>query len=286
MTVEIDLAENLAHALELLASADPQVRPVAGATDVVVRLHAGRLKARKLVAIDRLAELGQVLCEPGAVRVGAAVVLTELMRHLEFCAEFPAAIAAARLFASPQIRNRATLGGNIGNASPAADLVAPLIALGAEVTLTSKARGPRELALEDLFEGFGKTGLRPDELITEVKLPRREGHFQAFAKFGSRGANVIAVVNMALCLELAEDRIVSARVAFGSVAPKPHRALKLEGFLQGRTLGEPLLDEVKEAVLADVAPIDDVRGSRRYKQALCVSSVQQALERAMTTVRA
>jgi CO/xanthine dehydrogenase FAD-binding subunit len=252
---------------------------------VVVRLHAGRLRARRLVSIDRVPELQGLREEPNALRIGAGVVLTELMQHPTFAAEFPGAVAAARLFASPQIRNRATLGGNIGNASPAADMVPPLLSYGAEVTLQSKARGKRMLPLEAMFEGFGKTALAPDELILDVCVPRRARHFQAFAKFGSRGANVIAVVNMALCLALEDGRITDAKVAFGSVAPKPHRASKVEQYLVGQPLSEALVAGAKEAVLSDIAPIDDVRGSRRYKERLAVGAVQEALERALGQVR-
>ncbi|MHB8873369.1 MAG: FAD binding domain-containing protein [Myxococcaceae bacterium] len=285
MSVEIEVAESLAHALELLAPGDPEVRPVAGATDVVLRLHAGRLKARQLVSIAELAELAGVRPEKSTVRLGSGAFLTDLMAHPEFCAEFPLALEAARQFASPQIRNRATLGGNIGNASPAADMVPALIALGARATLASK-RGSRSLPVEDLFLGFGKTVLAADELVTSLELPRRKGCFQAFAKFGSRGANVIAVVNMAMCLELEGGRIKLARVAYGSVAPKPHRATKVEQFLTGQVLSEELIAAAKEAVLSDIAPIDDVRGSKRHKQRLAVNATQDALTRALSEVRA
>ncbi|MFZ5467934.1 MAG: FAD binding domain-containing protein [Myxococcota bacterium] len=284
--VEVELAQSLSHALELLASADPQVRPVAGATDVVLRLHGGRLKAQKLVSIADLPELQWVRPEKEGIRFGAGTYLSDLMRHPELAAEFPGAVESARQFASPQIRNRATVGGNIGNASPAADMVPPLISFGAQVTLTSAKRGARTLPLEEVFLGFGKTVVQPDELITEVFVPRRRHCFQAFAKFGSRSANVIAVVNMALCLELKDGVIASARAAYGSVAPKPLRALKVEQFLSGQTLSEKLVEEVREVVRSEVTPIDDVRGSKRYKQRLVVNATQDALRRAMTGARA
>src|SRR5260370_23137741 len=169
MSVEIEVAESLPHALELLAVADPEVRPVAGATDVIVRLTAGRLKARRLVSIADLPELSYVRPEAGLIRFGAGTLLSELMAHPEFVAEFPCAVRAAREFASPQIRNRATVGGNIGNASPAADMVPPLIALDTQVALRSR-RGLRTLALEEIFLGFGKTALAPDELVTEISV--------------------------------------------------------------------------------------------------------------------
>ena len=285
MSVEIDVAENLAHALELLSAADPEVRPVAGATDMILRLHGGRVKARRLVSIADVPELSYVLPEAEHIRFGAGTPLSDLMAHPEFAREYPCAMESLRQFASPQIRNRATVGGNIGNASPAADMVPPLIALGTTATLTSRT-GARTLPLEDVFLGPGRTVLRPDELVTGLSVPRRQGHFQAFAKFGSRGANVIAVVNMALCLQLDGDRIASARVAYGSVAPRTLRPVGLEQFLQGKRLSEELAHEVEAVVRSQISPIDDVRGSRRHKERLAVNATQDALVRALTQVRA
>jgi carbon-monoxide dehydrogenase medium subunit len=277
MGVEIDVAENLGHALELLGAADPNVRPVAGATDVVLRLHAKRLKATKLVSIAGLSELEYVRPEANAIRFGAGTTLTALLEHPEFCREFPCAAESLRQFASPQIRNRATLGGNIGNASPAADMVPPMIALEAQVSLRSKARGVRTVPLEELFLGFGKTTIAADELVTELVVPRRADCFQAFAKFGSRGANVIAVVNMAMCLKLNGAHVERARIAYGSVAPKTLRATAVESFLEGRELNGETLKGVSSAVLSAIAPIDDVRGSAAYRVEAALTLVRRGL---------
>jgi carbon-monoxide dehydrogenase medium subunit len=284
MSVEIEVAESLPHALELLSPADPLIRPVAGATDLILRLHGGRLTARRLVSIADLPELSFITAEPDALCVGAGTAISDLLSHAEVRAELPAAVQSAREFASPQIRNRATLGGNLGNASPAADLIPPLISFGATVTLRSW-RGTRQLPVEDLFLGMGKTAVAPDELITVIRIPRRKGYFQAFAKFGSRSANIISVVNAALCLKLEDDRIAEARVAYGSVAPKPLRAAQVEAALLGRTLNEALVDEMAAIVPLDAKPIDDVRGTRRYKLHLAVTATQDALSRALATLR-
>ncbi|HEY8211323.1 MAG TPA: xanthine dehydrogenase family protein subunit M [Myxococcaceae bacterium] len=285
MGVEIDLAESLDHALELLAAADPEVRPVAGATDMVLRLHGGRLKAKRLVSIADVPELSFIQSDHHSTRFGAGTFLSDLLANEDFCAEYRCAADSLRQFASPQIRNRATVGGNVGNASPAADMVPPLIALEAQITLGSKARGMRTVPMEDVFLGFGKTSIAPDELIIEVTVPRRASWFQAFAKFGSRNANVIAVVNMALCLDLDGTRIRRARAAYGSVAPKTLRALPVEQFLQGRELDEATVRGVAEVVQQAVSPIDDVRGSARYKRKLAVNATQDALAAAMKQAR-
>ncbi len=285
MAVEIEVAASLSHALELLSPADPLTRPVAGATDVLLRLHAGRLSARKLISIADLPELSFIKAEPDALRIGAGTPISDLLVHPEVCAELPAAVQSAREFASPQIRNRATLGGNLGNASPAADLIPPLIAYGAEVTLRS-LKASRQLPVEALFLGMGKTAIAPDELITEVRVPRRKGHFQHFAKYGSRGANIISVVNAALCLKLDGRRIAEARVAYGSVAPRPLRATQVEQALMGQQLSQALVDGIGAAVAKDAKPIDDVRGSRRYKLHLAICATQDALTLALAQAQA
>jgi CO/xanthine dehydrogenase FAD-binding subunit len=285
MGVEIDLAESLDHALELIGSGDPEVRPVAGATDMVLRLHGERLKAKKLVSIGDVPELTFLQTDHQATRFGACTLLSDLLANPDFCAEYGCAAESLRQFASPQIRNKATVGGNVGNASPAADMVPPLIALEAKLTLGSKARGMRTVALEDVFLGFGKTSIAPDELVIEVTVPRQEpSSFQAFAKFGSRSANVIAVVNMAMCLELEGARVKKARVAYGSVAPKTLRALPVEQYLQGRELDATTVRGVEEVVQQAISPIDDVRGSARYKRRLAVNATQDALSAALRKV--
>jgi CO/xanthine dehydrogenase FAD-binding subunit len=284
--IEIDLATSVEHALELLAPADPLVRPVAGATDVVLRLHVGKLKAQRLISIADLPELSYIKAEPEGFRFGAGTPLSDLLANAAFRSEYPSATEALRQFASPQIRNRATVGGNIVNASPAADMVPPLISYGAWVRMKSKKDGERALPVEEVFQGFGKTAIRPDELVTEVFVPRRKRCFQAYAKFGSRSANVIAVINMAMCLKLDGDTIAEARVAYGSVAPKPYRALRVEDALTGRQLGPDLARELEAVIRSDIQPIDDVRGSQRYKLRLAINATQDALTRARAEVQA
>ena len=277
MNIEIETARSVEHALDALAKEGPGgLRPVAGATDVMLRLEAGRRKARKLLAVADLAELAYVRPGDKAVEIGALTRVADLLASPELARDFPSLICAAKEFASPQIRNAATLGGNIGNASPAADLVPPLIALGAEVTLRS-AKGARSLPLEDFFVGPGKTRLAPDELIASVRLPRRDGAFQAFAKFGNRGANVISIVNFAACVALEGGLIHEARLVYGCCGPTPMRARGLEAALRGKAPDEALARIVGEALAAELKPIDDVRGSRRYKLMLAVHATEDAI---------
>jgi carbon-monoxide dehydrogenase medium subunit len=278
--IEIEVAKDLRHALELMACAPPDTRLVSGATDVIIRLHIGKLAAQRLISIADVEELAFVRESAEGIRIGANTVVAELATNPVIASEFPCLRTAALEFASPQIRNRATVGGNIGNASPAADTVPALIAVGAEVVLRS-AREERRMPLEDFFVGPGKTKLAPGELITEVVVPRRAGAFQAFAKFGNRGANVIAIINMAMCLKVESKRILEARVAFGSCAPVPLRARAVEVALTGKALDDALIASVGEAVRRDIRPISDVRGSREYKELLAVNATEDALGRAL-----
>jgi len=274
--LDIDVAGDLRHALDMLAHSGPDARIVAGATDVIVRLHIGKLTARRLISISDLEELAYIRETEDGVRIGANALVADFASSLVIEREYPCLRRAALEFASPQIRNRATVGGNIGNASPAADTVPALIALGAQVTLRS-IRGERRLPLEEVFVGPGRTRVEADEIITEIRVPRRVGTFQAFAKFGNRGANVIAIINMAMCLELDGKRIVEARVVYGSCAPVPLRATAVENMLRGQSLDEKLVQAVGEAVRKDIKPISDVRGSRAYKELLAVNATEDAL---------
>lgn len=277
MLLDLDIAESLDHALELLGPGDPSVRPLAGATDVVLRMHVGKLQARRLVSVADLRELTFIRAEPEGFRFGAGTLLADLLANAAFCAEYPCCAEALEQFASPQIRNRATVGGNIGNASPAADMVPPLIACGAWITIASHRRPPRAMPLEDVFLGFGKTAIAPDELITEIFVPRRKKCFQGYAKFGNRSANVIAIINLALCLKISDQMIEEARVCYGSVAPKPYRATRVEDYLTGQRLSAQLVGGVEEVIRDELKPIDDVRGSKRYKLRLAANATQDAL---------
>jgi CO/xanthine dehydrogenase FAD-binding subunit len=278
--IEIALAENLEDALERLAREGGDLRPVAGATDLMLKLRSGRLRASRLLSIADLKSLAFVRARLDAIEIGALTLVADLLEHPIVRAELPGLERAARGFASPAIRNRATVGGNIANASPAADLACALVALGAQAVLQS-ARGCRAMPLEELFTGPGATCIGPDELLASLEVPRPPGRFQAFAKFGSRSANVVAAVNMAMSLDLDAGRIRSARVAFGCCAPVPLRARGVEALLAGRVLDRSLIQAVREVVLAEIRPVDDVRGSRRYKELLAVHAAEDALEEAM-----
>src|SRR4051812_26970747 len=207
------------EALEARA-AHPDALPIWGGTDVMVELNFARSRPPALLDLTRVAELGECGSDDGMVRIGAGVSYTRVIRELG--SELPGLAMASRTVGSPQIRNRGTVGGNLGSSSPAGDALPPLYAGGAEVELAS-LRGSRRVRVEDFISGPKRNVRGEDELIAAVWIPRAGGP-QQFAKVGTRNAMVIAVCSFALSLK--EGRVGTC---IGSAAPTPRRALSPEG---------------------------------------------------------
>jgi len=262
--VEFLRPATLAEALALKAER-PDAVPIAGGTDVMVELNFDHRRPEALLDLTRVPELAQwSTVDEGTVRLGAGVpysrVITELGESV------PALAMASRTVGSPQIRNRGTVGGNLGAASPAGDTHPVLLALDARVEVAS-VRGTRLLRAEEFYVGVKRHALDPDELITAVHLPAHAGP-QQFAKVGTRNAMVIAVCSFALAL-----RNGRVGAAIGSAAPTPLRARAAEEFLAAELpwpSSEPLPDSLKrrfgDLVGEAASPIDDVRGSAAYRK--------------------
>jgi CO/xanthine dehydrogenase FAD-binding subunit len=241
----------------------PEAVPIDGGTDVMVDLNFDRRRPELLLDLNRVSELDGWSRENGAVRLGASLTYTEAMA--EPLAELlPALAEASRTVGSPQIRNRGTLGGNLGTASPAGDALPPLLVAGAEVELAS-LRGIRTLPLERFLVGPKRNALEPDELILAVWV-QPNGSRQTFMKIGPRNAMVIAVCSLALAVD--EER-GELRAAFGSAGPVPELVTvplaEREGFA--------------ERVAAAASPIDDVRGTAAYRRHALRVLTERALDR-------
>jgi CO/xanthine dehydrogenase FAD-binding subunit len=261
--VEFLRPATLAEALTLKAER-PEAVPIAGGTDVMVELNFDHRRPAALLDLTRVGELTGWSTSDGKVRLGAGVPYSRVIA--EVGASVPALAMASRTVGSPQIRNRGTVGGNLGAASPAGDTHPVLLALDARVEVAS-VRGTRILRAEEFYVGVKRHALEPDELITAVHLPAHAGP-QQFAKVGTRNAMVIAVCSFALALR---DGRVGA--AIGSAAPTPRRARAAEDFLVAElpwTSPEPLPDSLKrrfgDLVAEAASPIDDVRGSAAYRK--------------------
>jgi CO/xanthine dehydrogenase FAD-binding subunit len=243
------------EALEMKA-ANPAARPIAGGTDLMVELNFDRSRPEAILDLTRVpAEWGP---EDGRLRIGAGVTYTRLIEELGD--RLPGLAIASRTVGSPQIRNRGTLGGNLGTASPAGDALPPLYAADAEVELES-VRGTRRLPIADFVTGPKRNALAEDELIAAVLVTPAAGPEQ-FAKIGTRNAMVIAVCSLAL-------RVSDGQVAacIGSAGPTPIRAREAEAFIAGeRDWSDGVLVHFGRLVAQAAQPIDDVRGTAAYRR--------------------
>jgi CO/xanthine dehydrogenase FAD-binding subunit len=262
--VDVLTPRTLDEALRLKAE-HPDAVPIAGGTDVMVAVNFDRLRPPVFLNLEEVGELRGWSNENGRVRLGARTTYTELMRD-RVAAALPALAEAARTVGSPQIRNRGTVGGNLGTASPAGDALPPLLVGGAVVEVAS-VRGTRTIPLEDFLVGPKRNALEPDELIAAVSVERAPGG-ETFMKVGPRNAMVIAVCSLALRVDPERGELVAS---FGSAGP-------VAGLVRA-----PLADAdaFPDAVADAASPIDDVRGTARYRRHALRVLARRALERCL-----
>jgi CO/xanthine dehydrogenase FAD-binding subunit len=263
---------SLEQALDYLRRAG-EVTILAGGTDLMPQSQGGRLKIKRtLMNIHHIPELQGIALDGGAIRIGALATITEIMHSELVKKHLPILIDACEHFASNQIRNAATLGGNICNASPAGDMLVPLLVLDAEVELASKPNGSiarRRMPLAEFFVGPGKTRCGPAELLAGLRigLPGAN-HYARFFKFGTRPALDISTITIGIAGTLKDGALSHVRVAFGAVAPIPMRAPRTEQALEARRLDAASIDAVAAVARDEVTPIDDIRASAWYRKEL------------------
>ncbi len=254
---------------------------IAGGTDLMTDPKAPWADRPGLVNISRVDGLRGVTAEGGEIRIGALTTVTDVLNSEVLRKTAPVLPATADRFASDQIRNMATLGGNIVNASPAGDMIVPLLLLDAEIELVSwdgKALATRSLPLVGIFEGPGRTTIRDDELLTAIRFAEPEAGFVArFEKSGPRPALEVALVSAGVAGIKQGGTLSSVRVAFGSVAPTPIRAPKTEAALEGKKLDRATISAACDAAAAETAPISDVRGSDWYRSHLVRAYMESLL---------
>lgn len=272
---------SLAQALDCLQRGEVTV--LAGGTDLMPQAASGkRAFSPTLMSIRRVPELKGIARDGEAIRVGALVTVTELMHDPLIREHFPVLVEAADHFASDQIRNAATIGGNIVNASPAGDTLVPLLALDSEVELATRPDGTiatRRMPLAEFFVGPGRTKRAPHELLTGVRIPLPpHGHRARFYKFGTRPALDISAISIGLAAVVQGGVLSNVRVAFGAVAPAPVRAPRTEAALEGRRLERATIDAAAQAAFDEVRPIDDVRASAWYRRELIRNMTKRMLD--------
>jgi CO/xanthine dehydrogenase FAD-binding subunit len=274
------LPATLSEALELKATHGERARFVAGGTDLLLQVRAGRHSPDVLIRLPLTAEGARL--EGDRLVIPARTPLRTLEQDPLLLEHAPLLAEAIGQIGSPQIRNAGTLGGNLGNASPAADSAPPLLVYGAAVHLRSPG-GEREVAIGDFFTGPGRTVVGPDEVIDALSMPVPEGtEVGFFRKFGPRGANVISSANFAARIRMREGKVEAAFLAAGSVAPRPIRLVATEQALAGRRRREFDQEAARTALAqtlrAEVAPISDVRGSAWYKAQVVERCFEYLLE--------
>jgi CO/xanthine dehydrogenase FAD-binding subunit len=237
--------------------------------------HRGR-RPPAVISVRRIPGLAAIDVTPEAVRLGAATTLTALIEHPVVAAELPALPFAARYMGSPAIRNLATVGGNLCNASPAADLPPVLLALDAVVGLAGP-QGERRLALDRFFRGPGRPALEPGELLAWVEVPRRPGWTVRYERLDVRRAMDIAIVGVALGLGGGAARPTAARVALGAVAPTPVRVPEAEAVLAADGLVPAAIERAAELAAAAARPISDVRATAGYRRDMVAALVRRGL---------
>ncbi len=258
--------DTLDGAVALLSGETGAIKILAGGTDVLVQLHLDMIDPALIVDIKKIAEMRSVEKTANGYRIGAAVTGMELMNHPDFGTDWPGVLDGVKLIGSVQVRGRATIGGNLCNGSPAADSIPAMIAAGAVATIAGP-KGRRDVPVEDICVGPGKTVLARDEILVSFALPKRGAHSgDAYLRFTPRTEMDIAVVGLGVNLTLDGSGVcTAARVALGAVAATPLFAPDVAATLIGTKIDDAALAKLAAAASAAAKPIDDKRGTRDFR---------------------
>ena len=262
--------KSLIAALRAIDGKASTCKLLAGGTNVIPTLRDGTLKPRLVVDLGGIRALNYIREKQGWIQIGALTTIRDLLNSPLIKKKGSLLWEAGHIFGGPLVRNRATVGGNLADASPAADTAVPLLALGARVRLRS-LKGQRTVPLNRFFAGYQKTVIKPGEILTEVAFPALSGRGrkQGYYKLGRRNAMAISVVSVAVLLQMKGKTCVDAAIALGAVAPTPLRVEKAEGILRGKKVDVALVKQCAQAAAENVRPIDDVRASADYRRTLC-----------------
>ena len=272
--------ETLAEAVELMADSDATV--LAGGTDLMVQIDQGRRSyGARLVNIRRIGEMRGIAIDDDQVRIGALTTVTDILNDQTLKVAAPVLAQTADRFASNQLRNMATIGGNLCNASPAGDMIIPLMVLDATVVLSSWQDcviAQRLVPLADFFTGPSQTVIAPYEILSEIRFAKPASGFKArYVKSGPRPALEISTVSAGFGA-VRGGGLSNVRLALGAVAPTPLRAIKTEAFLEGKSLSSDVIAEAAEIAADEATPIDDVRATGWYRTHLTRVFVKRLLE--------
>jgi CO/xanthine dehydrogenase FAD-binding subunit len=263
--------------LQILADSPDHYTPIAGGTELMVALGAGRLQSKKLVSLWNLNELRFIETTPDALIIGAGTTFTDIRRHPVIAKEFPILAQAASWTGSIANQNRGTLGGNIVNASPAADSPPVLLACDATITLVS-TRGPRTIPYRDFHLAYKETALEPDELLQSVTLLRNlRGYKTYIRKVGPRNAQAISKVAIATIARMNNGHIEDIRIGAASLREYPTRLTNTEKSLLHQPITPAVLTAARAAVLTEARPIDDIRSTAKYRATVAANLIEEFL---------
>lgn len=280
MKFNLHVANSVEHAIEISSRLNEGWRYVAGGTDLVIQLRRSVRKSDDLVDISRLSALRAIEVGDDAIKIGALCTHKDVECNPTIEMEFAALHAAARVVGGHQIRNVGTVGGNLANASPAADVAVALLSLDATIQVKGPG-GSRNIPIDELFVSSGKTTLLAGELIESVRFKRFGGRNRStFLKVGRRKAMEISVVSAAVNLEIDRDGICqSARIALGAVAPRPRRATIAERLIEGKKLDPALIEAAATQAKSECSPRSDARASAEYRTRVVEGLVRRALSK-------
>lgn len=275
---ELHTPASLAATLELIAREPGKWRPFAGGTDLMVLMEAGKLAHKRFLNIRNFGELGNISIGDADISIGALATYTDIRRDSLVQREFPLLCRAAEETGGIATQNRGTIGGNIANASPAADSPPALLVYDAVLEMIS-AGGVRRVPYAGFHTGYKKMNLHPDELIARIILPRgARGWKTYYRKVGTRRAQAISKVCVAAAAKIVNGEIADIRIALGSIAPTVIRATQTENALRGKHLDHAAIETARAAIAAEISPIDDVRSTARYRARIAQNLLEEFLQ--------
>jgi len=275
---EVRVPATLTEALTLLGAEPSAWRPMAGGTDLMVVFNAGRLSGGRFLDLSRIEELRGIAEDETGFRFGALATFSEVRECTAVHRHLPNLIKSARATGSLAIQNRGTLGGNIVNASPAADTPPSLLAYGAELELVS-LRGRRTVPYDSFHREYKQMDLAPDELVSGIRVPKPQGlGFHFYRKVGTRQAQAISKLCLAAYARIEKGQVAEFRIGLGSVAPFPLRARGTEAAILGQPLNALPVEAARAALMADISPIDDIRSTAHYRRTVTGNVLVQMLE--------
>ena len=275
--------ESLKDAFALMEKLRGKARYIAGGTDIIIQIKQDVIRPVALISLRGIEAL-RGITHNGGLSLGGMTLLRDMERDPAIVRDFPALAQSVYALANPQVRNVATVGGNLCNSAPSADCAPPLIVTGATVIIEGPG-GRREVSIDEFFRGPGENCMGPTEVLKEIKIPEKEpGTGMAFLKTG-RVAQDIAIVNAAACLVMDGKICRGCRLAIGAVAPVPLRLKNVEKVIEGEEIGPDLLGRVGKLVEQEVSPITDVRSTEEYRRTMSGVLIKRAIKQALRNVK-